>query len=158
MRWWRRKRRGDEIAGESPPAAYRDVRRGDLLAVYGELLSAPDLRQGPQLESHCRLVGSCWIPGVLLDLGKYPGLVFGEGQVLGELWEIGDPTLFEELDEFEGYDPDREDDSQYVRRRMELIEPAGTAWVYAYSGSGEGHQRVESGDWRGHLADRFRLR
>jgi gamma-glutamylcyclotransferase (GGCT)/AIG2-like uncharacterized protein YtfP len=158
VRSWRSKPPGDAAAGEQPPGASDVLRAGDLLAVYGELLSAPDVKPGPRLADGCQLLGGCWIPGVLLDLGDFPGLVRGDGQVLGELWRVGEPSILEELDRFEGYDREREEESEYVRRRVELLEPQLEAWVYLYNGSPEGRPRVESGDWLGHVADRRRLR
>ena len=94
--------------------------RGDLLAVYGELLSSLDAPQPPELKSRSLrsglvLRGSCWIPGMLYDLGPYAALVPGAGQVLGELYEVAEPGLFEELDWFESYDRGRESEPEYVR-------------------------------------------
>jgi gamma-glutamylcyclotransferase (GGCT)/AIG2-like uncharacterized protein YtfP len=132
--------------------------QGDLLAAYGELLSGLDGPQPQGLKHGLALRGSCWIPGVLYDLGRYPALVPGDGQVLGELYEISDPGLFEDLDWFETYDRGRQTDPEYVRCLIPLIEPEIEAWVYMYDRDPAGNPRVESGDWRGHLADRLRLR
>jgi gamma-glutamylcyclotransferase (GGCT)/AIG2-like uncharacterized protein YtfP len=156
MLWgdWTRAEDDDRVLGVSRA----DVRRGDLLAVYGELLGDAAITEGPRLDGHCRLVGTCWIPGVLLDLGEVAGLVPGDDQVLGELWEVLDPRLFRRLDWFEGYDPVHEESSEYVRCRVELCEPPVSAWIYLYNGDPAGHARVASGDWRGHLDDRLSLR
>ncbi len=132
--------------------------QGDLLAAYGELLSGLDGPQPRGLKRGMVLRGSCWIPGVLYDLGQYPALVPGNGQVLGELYEVSDPGVFEELDWFETYDRGRQTDPEYVRCLIPLIEPELGAWVYMYDRDPVGNPRVESGDWRGHLADRMRLR
>jgi gamma-glutamylcyclotransferase (GGCT)/AIG2-like uncharacterized protein YtfP len=137
--------------------------QGDLLAVYGELLSGLDAHQPPgvrggPLRTGLVLKGSCWIPGVLYDVGRYPALVPGRGQVLGELYEVSDPGLFEELDWFETYDSGRQTEPEYVRRLIPLVEPEIEAWVYMYDRDPGDSPRVESGDWRGHLADRMRLR
>jgi gamma-glutamylcyclotransferase (GGCT)/AIG2-like uncharacterized protein YtfP len=132
--------------------------KGDLLAVYGELLSGLDAPQPPGLKHGLILRGSCWIPGVLYDLGQYAALVPGNGQVLGELYEVADPGRFEELDWFQTYDRGRTLEPEYVRCLVPLIEPEIEAWVYMYGHDPHGNPRVESGDWRGHLADRLRLR
>jgi gamma-glutamylcyclotransferase (GGCT)/AIG2-like uncharacterized protein YtfP len=133
-------------------------RDGDLIAVYGELLSDPDLPQAPSVRDAFRLIGACWIPGDLLDLGEFPGVVPSDGQVLGELYEVLDASAFDELDAFEGYIRGREDESEYVRRRVQLIEPDVEAWTYLYNRPAVGQKRVPSGDWRGHLAERLKLR
>jgi gamma-glutamylcyclotransferase (GGCT)/AIG2-like uncharacterized protein YtfP len=135
-----------------------EVRPSGLLAAYGELLSKPDVEQAEGLRRGLRLRGSCWIPGDLYDLGMYAALVPGDGQVLGELYDVSHPDLFEELDWFQSYDRGRQPEPEYVRRRVSLIEPQVRAWVYIYNGDPTGHVRVESGDWRGHLAGRLRLR
>ena len=132
--------------------------QGDVLAVYGELLSGLDAPQQQGLRQGLVLRGSCWIPGLLYDVGRYAALVPGAGQVLGELYEVTDPGLFEELDWFQTYDRGREPDPEYVRCLIPLIEPEIEAWVYMYDRDPGDAPRVESGDWRGHLADRMRLR
>jgi gamma-glutamylcyclotransferase (GGCT)/AIG2-like uncharacterized protein YtfP len=134
--------------------------QGDLLAAYGELLSGLDSPQPPgqALKGGLVMRGSCWIPGVLYDLGQFPALVPGNGQVLGELYEVTDPGLFVDLDWFQTYDRGRETEPEYVRCLIPLIEPEVEAWVYMYDRDPAGHPRVESGDWRGHLAERLRLR
>ena len=157
------RRRYAAIATQAPwgaGASSTDVRRGDLLAVYGELLSdsGPQSDPAPDLAASCRLMGGCWIRGILLDLGEFPGLVAGEGQVLGELYEVLDPSVFEALDRFQGYDARDAAGSEYVRMRMPLLEPQVSAWTYVYNGDPLGRPQVDSGDWRGHLADRFKLR
>jgi gamma-glutamylcyclotransferase (GGCT)/AIG2-like uncharacterized protein YtfP len=135
-----------------------EAKKGDMLAAYGELLSRPDLDQTGGLKRGLLLRGGCWIPGDLYAVGEYAALVPGEGQVLGELYEVTDPEIFEELDWFESYDRGRETEPEYVRRRLALIEPETEAWVYVYDRDPARHPRVESGDWRGHLASRLRLR
>ena len=135
-----------------------EAKKGDMLAAYGELLSRPDLDQTGGLKRGLLLRGGCWIPGDLYAVGEYAALVPGEGQVLGELYEVTDPEIFEELDWFESYDRGRETEPEYVRRRLALIEPETEAWVYVYDRDPARHRRVESGDWRGHLASRLRLR
>ena len=134
--------------------------RGDLLAAYGEMLSGLDSHQayGLRLRSGLVLRGSCWIPGILYDLGDYPALVPGTGQVLGELYEVSDSGLFEDLDWFETWDLGRESEPEYVRCLIPLIEPEIEAWVYMYDRDPGGNPVVESGDWRGYVADRMRLR
>ena len=135
-----------------------EARKGDLLAAYGELLSRPDLDQTQGLKRGLHLRGGCWIAGDLYAVGEYAALVPGQGQVLGELYEVTDPGIFEDLDWFETYDRGRETEPEYVRRRIALIEPECEAWVYVYARDPAGHPRIESGDWRGHLADRLHLR
>lgn len=105
-----------------------------------------------------RRIGPCRLRGVLFDLGAYPALCpprEADDLVRGELHAVLDPTVFAVLDAFEGYDPDRPDESDYLRRRCELVEPAGArAWVYLYNRDPGASSRVADGDWRRHLAER----
>lgn len=94
------------------------------------------------------LVGPCRFRGVLYDLGSFPGAVPGDGVVHGELHQLGDPQVWSVLDRYEGYDEKREDQSLFIRRPVELIEPAGQgAWLYWYNGDVSDPPRVPSGDW-----------
>jgi gamma-glutamylcyclotransferase (GGCT)/AIG2-like uncharacterized protein YtfP len=93
-------------------------------------------------------VTRCEWRGILYDLGQFPGAVPGEDTVHGELYRLTDPRAWTVLDRYEGYDPDRESASLFVRRRVPLQVPsARTAWVYWYNGDPSGHDRVPSGDW-----------
>lgn len=98
--------------------------------------------------------GPCVLSGVLFDLGEYPGLLPGDGQVVGELYELADPTLIHELDEYEGYNALMPSQSEYIRRVTRLIDPAVDAWVYYFNGDTRGSARVISGDWAQHLRRR----
>lgn len=91
--------------------------------------------------------GPCRIPGRLWDLGEYPGLVAGGGEVRGELFEADGPTL-ETLDAFE------QEGSLYVRRQIRLIEPNIEAWVYFYNQTLDHAQPIAGGCWRTHLVTR----
>jgi gamma-glutamylcyclotransferase (GGCT)/AIG2-like uncharacterized protein YtfP len=103
--------------------------------------------------------GRCILAGVLYDLGDYPGLLPGEGRVVGELYELADSAAIAELDLYEDYDELEPLRSEYIRRVVRLIHPAVDAWVYYFNGSTRDRARVTSGDWAEHLRlrgiDRF---
>lgn len=100
-------------------------------------------------------VGPCRFRGVLFDLGSFPGAVPGDGVVRGELHRLHDPQVWSVLDRYEGYDEKREDQSLFVRRRVELLAPAGrTAGVYWYNGDASESARVPSGDWAEYVQGR----
>ena len=74
----------------------------------------------------------------IYDLGYYPAVVIGEGNVYCEVYRI-DSAILAELDEL------KKNDVDYKR---ELIStPYGPAWMYLYLHSTEGLKRIESGDW-----------
>ena len=117
------------------------------LALYGSLMRGFDGRRALELDRRLRFEGPCRLRGALYDLGAYPGLVEGPGEVLGELYAVLDPGVFAALDEFEGFDPGDSAGSLYVRVETGLIEPAGRAWTYIYNRSVEGRPRIDSGSW-----------
>jgi gamma-glutamylcyclotransferase (GGCT)/AIG2-like uncharacterized protein YtfP len=120
-----------------------------LVAVYGTLrrgLGLPDLPA--TVSSIIRDVGPCLIEGELYNLGEYPGLRLGRGEVVGELFEVADGHgAFALLDEYEGFDPADPDGSLYLRRRVRLLHPAVNAWVYVYNSEPPPEARIASGDW-----------
>jgi gamma-glutamylcyclotransferase (GGCT)/AIG2-like uncharacterized protein YtfP len=130
----------------------------DRLFAYGTLMSGFSRRPllgGAVLEGLGRIRGS------LYDLGDYPGVVLDDrGWVTGELYRVPDlPARLPALDQEEGCDPADETRSLYVRRTVPVHGAEGRvrpASVYAYNerfgpAAGRG-PRIESGDWRAHLA------
>jgi len=94
------------------------------LAVYGTLRRADGMQEKLGVAALLRFERACVIPGRLIDLGAYPGLIEAEGRVPGELFQVLDPTAWPILDEYEG--------EEYERRRTVLLEPRAEAWVYVY--------------------------
>ena len=145
----------------------------DWLVVYGSLMRSlpsaaghlePDLLDRLGVGAGLRRVGPCRVGGTLFDLGPYPALrrlPRGAGAssdwVCGELHAILDPGVLAVLDEFEGYEPGSAASSDYLRERVELLAPQGiSAWLYVYNREPDPILRIESGDWRAHLAERRR--
>jgi gamma-glutamylcyclotransferase (GGCT)/AIG2-like uncharacterized protein YtfP len=119
-----------------------------LLAVYGTLRKGEKTLEPLRFLEAMKLRGPCKIAGKLVDLGDYPGLVAGEGVVVGDLFEIGDLRLWHELDRYEAYDPDNIADSEYERVYCRLADPPLDSWVYRYVGAADRGTLVESGDWK----------
>lgn len=124
---------------------------GEYLFVYGLLLRGMEShgRLDPLL---CRFEGEATVSGKLYDLGPYPALRIDEpGTVHGELYEITDPAIICELDEYEGYHG-RDDTCRYIRREVPVQCEGKTvqAWVYAYNPRRTltGAVAVESGEFR----------
>lgn len=124
-----------------------EVQAGDAFAVYGLLRKGASGFDGFGLERAFRAIGPCRIPGVMYDLGGHPGLVAGEGGVVGELFEVADPSVVAKLDAFEDYYPHAPERSRYLRRQIMLLTPARKAWVYVWNQPVEGYARVDTGDW-----------
>jgi gamma-glutamylcyclotransferase (GGCT)/AIG2-like uncharacterized protein YtfP len=129
------------------------------LAFYGSLMTGLDAMDEVEVSDKIEFVGPCRIRGDLYDLGAYPGLVDGDGTVVGELYAIreGCMSVLHRLDRFEHYDPSDQEGSLYVRSCVRLLEPEDTdAWLYVYTQDVSGRQTVSSGDWQRHLAERKR--
>ena len=83
------------------------------LFIYGTLM--PGLRLEAEMHG-ARFVGAAQVPGRLVDVGRYPGLLLGEGQVTGEVYEVDDAHLAR-LDAVEDMVPGHRAASQYWRWR-----------------------------------------
>ena len=118
----------------------------DLLFVYGAL------RKGASNDwrmKGARWLGAAGVPGTLVKIDWYPGLVLeGETPVKGEVYEVG-PELLKELDEFEGIGLDDDCNGEYHRIRAEvnLGGELTTVWIYEWLKGIEDYEVVASGDW-----------
>jgi hypothetical protein len=64
-------------------------------------------------------------------------VVEGAGIVPVELFLVLDPTVWNELDKYEGCDLAHERSSLYYRRKVRLLQPSLIVWVYFL-----GHRQV----------------
>jgi len=132
------------------------------LFAYGTLMtgfSRRPLLKGAVLEARGR------IRGTLYDFGEYPGVVLaGTGWVHGELYRV--PEMARRLPAFdraEWCDSGDEAGSLFLRRRVAVLIGDGStreAWVYVLNDRGtppDRTSRIESGDWRAHVATRGAL-
>ncbi|HHS83578.1 MAG TPA: gamma-glutamylcyclotransferase [Gammaproteobacteria bacterium] len=125
-----------------------------MIFVYGTLLKG--MSREPVLE-RCRYHGPAMIEGELYDLGAYPGVLPGDGNVIGELYEVDDATLHT-LDRIEGYEPAHPEASLYLRETVtarrfsdgESVE----ARSYIYNHPIDPARRIRHGDYRRHLLER----
>ncbi len=122
-----------------------------LIAVYGTLRKGQNTLEPLKFLDAMKHIGSCKIQGTLVDLGAYPGLLPSNNLVVGDLFEITDQRLWNELDRYEIFDPDNLAASEYERVYCRLAEPAIDAWVYFYIGDAARTSVVESGDWSTHI-------
>lgn len=133
------------VSLEAPP-------HPSAIFVYGTLLSGEP--RHPILTRQRPLrISNAHVPGRLVHLGAYPGLLSCErgGRVRGELIELDDPSdALRALDEVEGFLGYGVEGSLYRRVLLEA-EPsrgrAALAWSYLYVGPDEAPS-IDSGDWR----------
>jgi gamma-glutamylcyclotransferase (GGCT)/AIG2-like uncharacterized protein YtfP len=120
-----------------------------FLFVYGGLMRGFDLHHHL---AGCSFAGDASTHGVLVQAGRYPGLIQGQGKVSGELYVMSDPPAsLEALDELEDYDPLDPQRSLYIRSVRPVSKQDGSvarAWVYLYNRDTTGLVVVTSGDWR----------
>ena len=102
----------------------------DLLAVYGTLRRRDLFRKAPRVTPQLKFVGSGLIRGLLFWQRGFPGLKPGPGVVKVELFEVNEPSVWRELDPYEGFNPDNLSSSMFVRRRVRILRPGVLAWVY----------------------------
>lgn len=87
----------------------------------------------------------------LYNCGWYPGVKLEkEGHTVGEIFEINDEYLIEQLHSYEGYFPDSPERSLFCLKTTTATCADGTEMevnVYEYNKSIATRSEVESGDW-----------
>ncbi len=89
------------------------------------------------------------VAGSLHDLGWYPGIrLGGEGKVVVEKLEV-DGERLAQLDHYEGYDPDDEANSLYLRQSITVDGIDG--FIYVYNNDMSDRPLIVDGDWTKYL-------
>lgn len=95
------------------------------------------------MDGVAEFLGERRVPGfVMYNLGRYPAVVPGKGELVGELYRVPDPQTLHVLDHAEGV---FDDPPLYARVQIQLDD--GPVWLYQYERSVDGCQRIPSGDW-----------
>jgi gamma-glutamylcyclotransferase (GGCT)/AIG2-like uncharacterized protein YtfP len=121
----------------------------DYLAVYGSLLRCEGMLARLGAEQFLGFVGPVTIPGMLYDLGEYPGLLPAQSgeTVPGELFAFEDPRVLAILDEYEGFDASAPAQSPFTRGRQEVGPEVRQAWVYYYRRDVTNRPRIVGLSW-----------
>lgn len=135
--------------------------------VYGTLRKG-DSRFGVLADCKC-LHEVAFVAGFeMLDLGGFPGIVPGNGKIVGEIYEVDEDTL-SRLDSIEGYREDDPKHSLYIRQEVDAYYDdggsipgptgcGGTILTYVFNEGrrqrGVDRKVIESGDWFEHRAPR----
>lgn len=123
--------------------------KSNYLFVYGTLL--PDFKHpmGILLADNAEMVGQGLSNGKLFDLGEYPGLQKSEKhQVKGCVYKIINEELWTELDWYEGYTGNEND--EYIRTVEKIQMNDGQqidAWVYFFQPSLPEELHIKDGDY-----------
>jgi gamma-glutamylcyclotransferase (GGCT)/AIG2-like uncharacterized protein YtfP len=122
------------------------------LFIYGTLM--PGLRLEAEMHGAERR-GPARVSGRLVDVGRYPGLLHGEGTVTGEVYRVSDAQLAQ-LDAVEEMVPGDRAASQYWRERVQVLEGplAGQpVWTYVYNRPVDGLTPIAHGDYRRYIRE-----
>ncbi|MEY3610818.1 MAG: Gamma-L-glutamyl-butirosin gamma-glutamyl cyclotransferase [Pseudomonadota bacterium] len=122
------------------------------LFIYGTLM--PGLRLEAEMHG-ARFVGPAQIQGRLVDVGRYPGLLPGDGSVVGEIYEVDDAHLAR-LDGVEDMVPGDRAASQYWREAVTVLSgplQGQSVQTYVYNRPVDGCTPIPHGDYRRYIRD-----
>ncbi len=123
-----------------------------LLFIYGTLM--PGLRLEAQMQG-ARLVGAAQVPGRLVDVGRYPGFLVGDGLVTGEVYEV-DTAHLDRLDGVEDMVPGNRAASQYWREEVTVASgplQGQRVQTYVYNRSVDDCTPIAHGDYRHYIRE-----
>jgi len=124
----------------------------NTIFIYGTLM--PGLRLEGEMHG-ARFLGAAQVPGRLVDVGRYPGLLHGEGLVTGEVYEV-DAAHLARLDGVEGVVPGDRSASQYWRETVTVQsgplqgQPVQT---YVYNQPTQDCMPIAHGDYRRYIRE-----
>jgi gamma-glutamylcyclotransferase (GGCT)/AIG2-like uncharacterized protein YtfP len=125
-----------------------------LIFVYGTLCRG-QFRNDVLKESE--YLGLALCKGVLKDVGSYPALIDGDGQVIGEVYRIDPDIVLPILDRIEGYFKNDENGSLYLRLDLPVRLLSTGKWVdtiaYIFNRDAEDLKTIPNGDYRQYLLD-----
>lgn len=126
----------------------------DYLFVYGTLRPSFENPFAGYLRQHSRYTGEGTFPGLLFDLGNYPGAVFqqsGRQNVWGSVYHIKQhkQAALTYLDEYEGVGSGFTQPAEYVRALVpvSMNQTVLMSWVYLYNLSLVDKPVISSGDY-----------
>jgi gamma-glutamylcyclotransferase (GGCT)/AIG2-like uncharacterized protein YtfP len=122
------------------------------LFIYGTLM--PGLRLEAEMHGAEHL-GPARVPGWLVDVGRYPGLLHGDGLVSGEVYRVSDAQLAR-LDAVEDMVAGDRAASQYWRERVQVRDGAlagQQVWTYVYNRPVDGLTPITHGDYRRYIRE-----
>ncbi len=122
------------------------------LFIYGTLL--PGLRLAAQMQG-ARWLGAAQVPGRLVDVGRYPGFLHGQGLVTGEVYEV-DAAHLARLDGVEDMVPGDRAASQYWREGVTVVGgplQGQSVQTYVYNRAADACTPIPHGDYRRYIRE-----
>jgi gamma-glutamylcyclotransferase (GGCT)/AIG2-like uncharacterized protein YtfP len=101
-----------------------------LLAVYGSLRRRSLARQGFFVLRDLRFHTHGVLRGLLFSQKGYPGVLEQPGRVPVEVYRVLSESVWETLDQYEGYRPSLGYRSLFYRKKVTLLHPEIRAFVY----------------------------
>ncbi|QJW92080.1 gamma-glutamylcyclotransferase [Spirosoma taeanense] len=136
----------------------------DFLIVYGTLRPGFTNSPAQYLRQHSQYVGEGTFPGLLVDLGTYPGALYqpdSQTRVWGTVYQLGNDKyqLLDRLDEYEGVGESFQQPTEYVRTLIPVRcgTETLTCWVYLYNLSTDGNLCIQSGDYVTYCLERITI-
>ena len=122
--------------------------------VYGSLRSGFKHPAYEYISKYFTLVGEAKVKGKLYDMGSYPAAVptDEESYILGELYALKHENEFswamEQLDDYEGVNPEEGEVALYKRSTTTVYcgTNTTTAWIYWFNGDVNDQPLIASGD------------
>jgi gamma-glutamylcyclotransferase (GGCT)/AIG2-like uncharacterized protein YtfP len=135
------------------------------LFVYGSLRSGFHHPAYGYISKYFTLISPATVKGKLYDLGDYPAAIptNDEAFIVGELYELKSSEDFawaiEQLDAYEGVNPDEGEPRLYKRELAEVYYTGQTthAWIYWYSREIEDQPLIPSGDIFDFIANKSKI-
>jgi gamma-glutamylcyclotransferase (GGCT)/AIG2-like uncharacterized protein YtfP len=104
--------------------------KGEFLGVYGTLRRRSLFRRGSSISAKIRFFCFGHLRGRLFCQKSFPAVVQGPGIVPIEVFLVLDPTVWDELDRYEGCCLNHELSSLFYRQKVRLLRPSLIVWVY----------------------------
>ena len=129
----------------------------DYLFAYGSLQPGCAPAEIASVAAKLKSVGAGFVCGVLYDLGGYPGAVpdaCAKGKIAGTVLRLPqEASVLRRLDDYEGFDPQASEQSEFVRERLPVELAAGgtiECWFYRYNWKTDESRVIASGIWGAH--------
>lgn len=128
--------------------------KNPYLFVYGTLMQGSGHPMHELLKAHSKFVCHGWITAQLYQIHDYPGVIesaSSQDKVYGEVYRLTQPSVLDQLDEFEACSAAFPEPHEYLRKEIEVFVSAGKrikAWAYIYNHPVNPSQRILSGRFK----------
>lgn len=124
----------------------------NFLFVYGTLMSASTHSMAKHLRHHAKLIGPARWPGKLFLVNHYPGAIESKHPndwVLGEVFELTNPAVLDELDRYEECSSEFPEPHEYKRaiKTVFVDNQAILCWIYIYNRPTQDLELIPSGQF-----------